>query len=379
MITTPSSSQQNQSLGKHQLHASPPAYPKVFVIVLNWNGLRHTLECLDSIFRLEYPNFHVVVVDNASDQSPALVLRTKYSERVTILQNPTNLGYTGGNNQGIRYALANGAAYVWLLNNDTVVEPDSLHQVVLTAERTPGVGLVSPIINYYHDRRRIQFAGRYVDWDNFLIVNAQPGFATGLNSVRDLCLIGTALLIKRKVLEDVGYLCDDFFAYWEDIDFSVRSLRHGYHNRVEPSAKVYHKNPPIGLDAPGRLPHYYYYMVRNSYIFWTAHVHGVRRLKFLRRYLSDAIEIAARCRQSQEEMAACLDGMWSALVGIRGQWNTQVHIPRTLKAVISLHPYLWAALLRPRLVRRLVRQLRQLYKPGPAPSLRADTTSPDDQ
>jgi GT2 family glycosyltransferase len=106
-------------------------FPLVYVIVINWNGYDDTVECLLSLFKMDYPNYRIVVVDNGSvDDSLRL---ENFSDRITLLKSETNLGYAGGNKLGMRHALANGIEYVGLWNNDTVVPPDALAKLVTGA------------------------------------------------------------------------------------------------------------------------------------------------------------------------------------------------------------------------------------------------------
>lgn len=108
-------------------------YPKVFIIIVNWNGLKDTLECLQSVFKQDYPNFEVIMVDNGSKDNSVQVIRNAYPQ-IILIENKENLGYTGGNNVGMHYAVNSGSDYVWLLNNDTVVEPDTLSKLVAAAK-----------------------------------------------------------------------------------------------------------------------------------------------------------------------------------------------------------------------------------------------------
>lgn len=112
-------------------------YPKVYIIILNWNGLKDTLECLESVFKLDYLNFEVIVVDNGStDDSVNVILKTY--PQVRLIENRENLGYTGGNNIGMRYAIERDADYIWLLNNDTIVEEDTLGEACKYSGKVTG-------------------------------------------------------------------------------------------------------------------------------------------------------------------------------------------------------------------------------------------------
>lgn len=326
-------------------------HPKVFIIILNWNGLKDTLECLESVFKLDYPNFEVIVVDNGSTDNSVEVIRKAYPQ-VILIENKENLGYAEGNNVGIRYALKHGADYVWLLNNDTVVDADSLTKLVMAAEKSPDIGLVSPVIYYYDEPDKIQFCGSYIDWKNHIIVypenrnsilNVDHEFITGKN----VCLWGTALLIRRNLIENIGTLEEKYFAYWEDTEYSVRSMRAGYRNIIEPSAKVYHKLP-FGKVIVNRGSHYFYYMTRNEYFFWMQYLEGLNKLSYFRMWLAKVIGNAALCRyyNASESADACFEGAYSALCGLSGPWDKNRKMPQIIKRIFLWHPYFWVSLLK---------------------------------
>ncbi|HIK58845.1 MAG: glycosyltransferase family 2 protein [Verrucomicrobiales bacterium] len=324
--------------------------PKVFIIILNWNGLKDTLECLESVYKLEYSNFEVIVVDNGSTDNPANIIRNTFPT-VVLIENQENLGYTGGNNVGMRHAMARDAEYVWLLNNDTVVESSSLKKLVLASEKSSDIGLVTPILYYYDKPDQLQSFGGVVVWKENQIISFKrlkdiP--STKSDNRMTICLWGTALLIKKDVIDNVGYLNNDFFAYWEDADYSVRTASKGYRNILEPKAVIHHKTP---LPMPGtvsRSPHYFYYMVRNECIFWKIYLRRLRRLRYLKDYLGKSIAVAASCRDrgSEECADACLDGMWCALWGVSGIWDKKIKMPRVIKTFILWHPYVLSSLLK---------------------------------
>jgi len=327
-------------------------FPKVFIIILNWNGLQDTLECLESVYKLDYTNFHVIVVDNGSTDNSVTVIRETYPE-VIIIENIDNLGYTGGNNIAMSYAMHNGADYMWLLNNDTIVEKDTLGKLVDKAEKNIEVGLISPILYYYDQPDRIQYCGSYIDWKNKTIVypeernlNISEDFKTG----RNVCLCGTALLIKREVIEKIGYLDEKFFAYWEDTDYSTRVLKEGFRNIICTSSRIYHKAPVINPASIRRGSHYFYYMSRNRYLWATKDLNRLKKMSYLRKYLSLVILTVMYYSESNEfETAnAYLDGMWAAFCGKSGPFDGTVLMPIILKKLFYLmsswHPYMWANL-----------------------------------
>ena len=134
----------------------------VFIVLFNWNGIADTLGCLASLKKLDYASRQTVVVDNGSDDGSPARLKAEYPD-VLLLEHRTNLGFTGGANAGIRYALDRGADYIWLLNNDTLVEPHSLSALLAAANSDEAITLVSPFIYNYPDTRSLQFRGVFAD------------------------------------------------------------------------------------------------------------------------------------------------------------------------------------------------------------------------
>ena len=139
--------------------------PKVFIILLNWNGSNHTLECLASLEALTYDHYEIVVVDNASTDDSKKRIREAYPD-LTLIQSGANLGFAGGSNIGIEYALLRDADFVWLLNNDTVVEPGALGRLVARAQSDPNIGMCGSTLIYYHNRDVVQAygGGTYNKW-----------------------------------------------------------------------------------------------------------------------------------------------------------------------------------------------------------------------
>jgi GT2 family glycosyltransferase len=220
--------------------------PAVFIVILNWNGWRDTDACLRSLKGLEYPNHSVVVVDNASEDGSEARLWALHPD-VTLLQSGANLGFAGGNNVGLRYALEHGAEYVWLLNNDTLVEPDALTYLVEKMQRESELGLCGSTLIYESRRDTVQALGgaRYNRWLGSVrhIGQHQPRTqAVDEGAVQGQLdyLIGASMLASRAFLETVGLLQEDYFLYFEELDWAARArgrFRLGYAAR----SIVYHK------------------------------------------------------------------------------------------------------------------------------------------
>ncbi len=338
-------------------------FPKVFIIILNWNGLKDTLECLESVFRMDYPNFEVITVDNGSVDDSVEMIRQKYLP-VILIENKKNLGFTGGNNIGMRYAMEHGADFIWLLNNDTLVERDSLSKLVAASANSLEIGLLSPVIYFNDGSRKVQFCGSYVDSRRHKLIypaDADMEVDSRFKSGTSVCLWGTALLIKRSLVDNIGYLNDRFYAYWEDTDYSLRAIKAGFRNCVECSAAVYHKNRPPGKGIPNKAVHYYYYKMRNEYYFWSQYERGMNKITYFMNYLADVIEHSAnyKCTLGEIYSGACFQGGWDAIRGIDGPWDKNVRMPIILGKLLLWHPYLLGGLLRldmVNIVREIIRR-----------------------
>lgn len=248
--------------------------PHVTIVILNWNQKADTLECLDSVKRMTYPSFSVVLVDNgSSDGSPDAIEHWSDGKiPVTLIRNEKNLGFVGGSNQGMRLALATGTDYVFLLNNDTVVDPDVLAILVQAAERSGDIGMVGPKIYQYGKGKLLDSAGtRAITWlaQGFLMGHGEEDHGQYDYPIDLPYVTGTALLVKRTVLERVGLMDEDYFCYFDDFDWGMKVREAGYRLLMEPKAVVHHKG---SRTAGFNSPFYMHHMVRSRIIFARKHV-----------------------------------------------------------------------------------------------------------
>lgn len=317
--------------------------PKVIIIILNWNGLAETFECLNSLAKSSYRHTKIVVVDNGStDHSAEIILQTY--PQLDVLRNSKNEGFCKGNNIGIRYALEHGADYVWLLNNDTEVEVDTIENLVEAAESSSEIGLVSPIIHYFGEKTKVQFAGSYIDIDTFDIhypenkEKAGAVFQTGPS----VLLWGTALLIKKAVIKNIGLLDERFFAYWEDTDYSLRSLKGGYRNVVCDTAMVYHKRKLTSEgEEPKKSAYFYYYLERNYLLLRCKEFYGLfAKIRFYLMALAVGSAHTLCCPHEYVDVA--LRGVWHGLKGISGPFKGEPRMPEMLNKFLikasKIHP-----------------------------------------
>lgn len=263
------------------------AMDHISIIIVNYNADDLTKDCLDSLQHTVANNFNytVVVVDNGSQQ-PFKLPKSLQAENVEVIRSESNLGFTGGNNLGITYAIEKyNSEYICLLNNDTTVHPEFLERLYAKlSQATPG-GMVSPMIYFskghetYKDRyprnelgNIIWFAGGSIDWPNVL------AFHRGVDEIdrgqfnhethSDFCT-GACVLISREVLETIGMFDERLFLYFEDTDLSVRAKEKGFQVMFCPEAVIWHMN--AGSSGGSGSPLHEYYQTRNRIYFGLRH------------------------------------------------------------------------------------------------------------
>lgn len=208
----------------------------VAIVIVNYNGWRLTHDCLSSLQDLEYTSFQIVVVDNGSTDDSVTCLREKWPN-LDLIEIEHNVGFTAANNMGGRRALEGDAEYVWFLNNDTVVDPGALSELVATLEADPRAGAAASVLYEMRTPEQVQvWGGGFVRlWSG----TANTYF--GPVPEKDLhFLAGTSWLIRRHVLETLGLFDERFFMYWEDADFSFRLRSAGWRLAVATRSRVWH-------------------------------------------------------------------------------------------------------------------------------------------
>jgi hypothetical protein len=243
-----------------------PATPLVWIIIVNWNGKADTLACLASLQKVGHQPRHILVVDNASTDGSVEAIRAQFPE-VEVLVNEKNERFARANNQGLQKALAAGADFVLLLNNDTEVAPDFLDHLVAAAESRPDTGMVAPKIFYQHDPQRIWFAGGRINFWTGRIYHLglrQRDFPAKHASAEPVdFLTGCAILAKRECLEKIGFLDESYYMYAEDVDWCWRARQAGFVCLYQPAAKIWHK---VSASAGGSFK--IYHKVRGNFLFF---------------------------------------------------------------------------------------------------------------
>lgn len=251
---------------------------KVAIIILNYNGLQNTLECISSVKRLKKTNcqIKIIVIDNNSQDSSKKEFQRLAG--ITFIESTVNLGYSGGNNLGINDALRTNADFILILNNDVFIDKNAISYLIKAASEAD---IISPKIYFskgfeFHKPRYkkdelgriIWYAGGQIDWNNIIgkhigvdeVDNGQYNHKKELDFAT-----GAAILVKREVFEKIGLFDEKYFLYLEDMDFCVRAKRAGFKIIYEPEAVLWHKNAASAGGSGSKLQDYY--ITRNRLLF----------------------------------------------------------------------------------------------------------------
>jgi len=259
--------------------------PKVSIIILNWNGWRKTVECLESLTKINYSNYEVIIVDNGStDES---VDRLKRLRKIKLILNKRNLGFSGGNNTAIRKILKEDRSkFILLLNNDTIVEKNFLNELIKAAQAEEKAGILGPKIYYfdYQDKKNvIQSAGSKINLclGKFPSVEKLNQVDDGrFKQVKDVdFVIGACLLIKTEVIRKIGLLDKRYFLLFEDTDWCLRAKKAGYSILYVPQSIIWHRTS----QSMRRVSEVYYY-TRNLFWFEFKYANPFQLLCFLLNY-----------------------------------------------------------------------------------------------
>lgn len=207
---------------------------KAFILLLNTNGKKDTVECLKSL-RTTNTSFKVIVVDNASTDGSVKAIKKKFPG-VEIIENKINLGFAGGNNVGIRYALKKRADEIMLLNNDTIVPPGLIKNLVSNSSDVTGC-----ILKFYRNGEVFYDLGGHINWWIGRASHEEVRSVSEIEPRTPDYVSGAAMRIRRKVIEKIGLLDERFFIYYEDADFCTRAKKAGFKIAVEPNAIIFHK------------------------------------------------------------------------------------------------------------------------------------------
>lgn len=239
--------------------------PLLFVIAINYNTAAHTIEMVDSVRNSDYPNLQVVVVDNCSSEEDYRQLQ-QISDRATVIRTDENIGFSGGNNVGLQYAIKNGAEYAMLLNNDTTIEPGSITAMVQCLQ-SGEADVVCPKIIYYYNRDTIAYAGgELVDYKGAVrIYGFQEQQAEQYDRKRQITFAsGCCTMMRMETWREIGLMEDKYFLYFEDTALSAKIVKAGKKMMYVPQAVVYHKE---SVSTQALSDNYQYYFCRNRLLY----------------------------------------------------------------------------------------------------------------
>ena len=256
--------------------------PRVFVIILTWNRVDDIVTCLESFSSLEYANYEVIVVDNASEDESVEVVRERFPW-ATLIVNDDNLGYVGGNNVGMRYALEHGADYVFILNSDTKIVPNVLSELVTVMQGSPDIGITGAK-NLYMENPSYSW-GKYgvLNWGPMLVfTHGRFRMDYPEDSPKDVdWVIGNGCMMSREALERVGLFDEDFFQVNEDVDWCVRARNLGYRAVYVDTATILHRGASSADVTKPVMFSYGYFLGRNAIMFARKHANPLQWVKLL--------------------------------------------------------------------------------------------------
>lgn len=280
---------------------------RIVVILVNYNGIKDTVECVNSIEQSTFP-VDVIVVDNASENDDVEIL-SKDFPNIKVIKSTTNLGFAGGNNLGIKYAFKQGYEYITLLNNDTVIDKDMFMELYNFARKD----LVTlPEMYYYDWPEKIWYSGGVVDKKTGIVKHIIEPVSEKDTTRACRFATGCCMMIHRNIIENVGMLEDRFFMYCEDEEYSLRLAKNNINIAVIPKAKLWHK---VAQSSKKDSAFYEYYISRNrmlcikrnkEYFGWSAYIYSMwtRMIKALyyfikrdKRYKSDIFAIIDAARE----------------------------------------------------------------------------------
>lgn len=295
----------------------------VAIVLVNWNGYAYTAKCLDSLRKISYQDFGVIVVDNASTDDSVEQLRAHYPE-IVLLENSSNAGFTGGNNLALNHVLNTAKYdYVMLLNNDTEVTEGFLEPLITSLDSSTEIGAVQPKMRYVHDRSLIWNAGgKYNPWLGLPQTVGENQKDVGqFDEARAVDWItGCCILMRVETLRSLGLLEEQYFAYFEDVDWSFRLKAMGKKLLYEPKSLIYHEAGVSGKrkekGKEGYLsPFVIQLNVRNHLYFYRKHVKGLYKISagFYQAGKVLAYALYFLLRGRKEKLKAVLKGLQEGL------------------------------------------------------------------
>lgn len=301
----------------------------VYIVTLNWNGLADTLECLESLQNLTYPNVNIVVVDNNSKDNQAAEISRRFPQ-VNVLAQSENLGFCGGCNVGMKFAVESEADFVMLLNNDTLVPTDLIENLLTGLKFLKNVGAVSPIILEYPKTEEIWFSKAV--WNDrtakfrLALINETYEELKNKAPYQTEFACGCCLLVSKETIETVGLLDERYFAFYDEAEWCARMNRNDLKSYVIPSAFIYHK---VSKSTPGLISTYL--LSRNRLLWMKENLSKRKALSSIPYLLKELIWHSLNMQglrknkyYSKEHSRALVQGWKDYLQGKLGRWGKDI-------------------------------------------------------
>ena len=238
---------------------------KIAIIIVNWKQYQLTKLCLYSLQKIKYDNYQIILIDNESNPKELKKIKNQFDKIITF-PNQKNLGFTGANNIGIEYAIKNDFEYVMLINNDTEVEKNFINPLIELLEKNQNFGAAQPLILNYYNRNKVWSAGGFLNkfFGYTYVIKSPEGIKKNIDWITGCCFF-----LRTDVIKKIGLLDEKFFAYYEDVDWSIRIKNAGYDLAFVKSSVVYHHGSKSSKNESneGTLSPFVHYLNIRNHIF----------------------------------------------------------------------------------------------------------------
>lgn len=293
--------------------------PKIIIVIINYNGLSDTIKCLESIERITYDNFEVILVDNGSKKDPIPFLKKKF-KKIIFIRSKKNLGYTGGNNLGMRTACEYNPRYVFFLNNDTIVSTNILTELSRFLECNEKFGLIGPVNYYYRNINKISFYGGLLNRNNGLIKYLYKNCY--IQNVKEKVVEcnfveGSAIFIRTCLLKRIGGFFDGYFLTSEESEMCLKVSEMGYKLAVINSCAIWHKVSQSMIKESELIN---YFTFRNKLLFVNRNANNMTCgdvLQLLKYYFGCMLLFGIK-RRNYLAVKGIICGIYDFMLGVKG-------------------------------------------------------------